>query len=315
MTPPILRPGPGGAFIMNEPMENHAKWAGVDPATMTLAHTLTGRPDGQVVLFIHGITGSRNYFLKKARPLAEEYRLLLPDLPGFGDSPKPRTDYNIQLFRDTVRNTVVAAGCHQRKIHIVGHSLGGLIALEYAAMYPDHVGRLALVSLPRFHDPEVAHEYFWQGSPSYRRLLNEHSLRRNLAQWRRSGLGMAVQYMFRFPLSVIRDSRKYTLNSLTSTLEHCLLNYRVDEVFSRQPHLPILMLHGRLDQVAPLANVRDLPDRHENIRLVEIDGSGHHIFLTHTRRCLDLISTHLAGEPAPARPAPAQDSGILSDPA
>ena len=300
---------------MNEAMESQATWAGSDPARMTLAHTLTGRPGGQVVLFLHGITGSRNYFLKKSRRLAEDYRLLLPDLPGFGDSPKPRTDYTIQFFRDTVRNTLEAAGCHRRKIHIVGHSLGALIALEYAARYPDHVDRLALVSLPRFETPDTAHEYFWQGSPSYRRLLNEHSLRRNLAQWRRSGLGMAVQYIVRFPLAVIRDSRKYTLNSLTSTLENCLLNYRVDEVLARQPRIPILMLHGRLDQVAPLENVRQLPGEHENIRLVEIDGSGHHIFLTHTRRCLDLISEHLQGEPGPALAAPAQDSGILSDPA
>jgi pimeloyl-ACP methyl ester carboxylesterase len=284
---------------------------------MTLAHTLTGRPGGQVVLFIHGITGSRNYFLKKShtRRMAGRYRLLVPDLPGFGDSPKPRTDYTIQLFRDTVRNTVVAAGCHRRKIHIVGHSLGALIALEYAARYPDHVDRMALLSLPRFLTPEMAHEYFWQGSPSYRRLLNEHSLRRNLAQWRRSGLGMAVQYIVGFPLAVIRDSRKYTLNSLTSTLENCLLNYRVDEVLARQPNTPILMLHGRLDQVAPLANVQILPREHAHIRLVEIDGSGHHIYLTHTRRCLDLISTHLEGEPGPARTAPAQDTSILSDPA
>ena len=89
----------------------------------------------------------------------------------------------------------------------------------------------------------------------------------------------------------------------------------MDEVLARQPRIPILMLHGRLDQVAPLENVRQLPGEHDNIRLVEIDGSGHHIFLTHTRRCLDLISAHLQGEPGPALAAPAQDSGILSDPA
>ena len=58
---------------MNEPMDNQATWAGSDPAGMTLAHTLTGRPGGQVVLFIHGITGSRNYFFKKSRRLAEDY--------------------------------------------------------------------------------------------------------------------------------------------------------------------------------------------------------------------------------------------------
>ncbi len=165
---------------------------------------------------------------------------------------------------------------------------------------------MVLLGLPRFDDPQVAHDYFWRGSPNYRRLLNEHSLTENLSQWRRSGLSMAVQYMFRFPISVIRDSRKFTLNSLTSTLEHCLLNYRVDEVLQRVPAVPTLMLHGRLDQVAPLDNVLDLPERHGSMHLVAIEGSGHHIFLTHTRQCLALIARHLSGTggtaPEPALP-------------
>ncbi len=262
---------------------------------MVLSHSLLGRRDGQPILFLHGITGSRRYFLKKVRSFADHYRLLLPDLPGFGDSPKPRTDYTLDLYRQTVRNTVEAAGCQDRPLHIVGHSLGALIALEYAVRHPENVDRMVLLGVPRFHDPQVAHEYFWRGSPNYRRLLNEHSLAENLAQWRRSGLSMAVQYMFRFPISVIRDSRKFTLNSLTSTLENCLLNYQVDGVLERLSPRPVLMLHGHLDQVAPLENVTDLPRRYPYLRLETIPDSGHHIFLTHTRRCVELIREHLQG--------------------
>jgi pimeloyl-ACP methyl ester carboxylesterase len=274
-----------------------------ESGAMPLAHTLIGRPDGRVILFLHGITGSRRYFLKKVRRLEGRYRLLLPDLPGFGDSPKPRTNYTVEFYRDAVRRTVEASGCADKPIHIVAHSLGALIALEYAALYPQHVGRLVLMGLPRFDNPQVAHDYFWRGSPSYRRLLNEHSLAENLAQFRRSGLAMTVQYVLRFPMAVLRDSRKFTLNSLTSTLEHCLLNYRVDQVLERGPRIPILLLHGLLDQVAPLENVRGLPDRYANIRLVEIEGSGHHIFLTHTRHCLELMEVHLAGVAGTMAPA------------
>ena len=288
---------------MSQTTYNPAAWTAEKSGTLTLAHTVLGRPDGQVVLFLHGITGSRRYFLKKVRSLADRYRLLLPDLPGFGDSPKPRTNYTVEFYRDAVRRMVEASGYAHKPIHIVGHSLGALIALEYAALYPQQVGRLVFLGLPRFDDPQVAHDYFWRGSASYRRLLNEHSLAENLAQVRRSGLAMTVQYVLRFPMAVLRDSRKFTLNSLTSTLEHCLLNYRVDQVLERAPKIPILMLHGLLDQVAPLENVRGLPDRYANIRLVEIEGSGHHIFLTHTRRCLELMNEHLTGAASTASPA------------
>ncbi|TDI30338.1 MAG: alpha/beta hydrolase [Acidobacteria bacterium] len=280
---------------MGQTSHEPAAWTAEKMEPMNLAHTVLGPPDGQVILFLHGITGSRRYFLKKVRSLADRYRLLLPDLPGFGDSPKPRTSYTVEFYRDEVRRMVEALGCADQPIHIVGHSLGALISLEYAALYPGQVGRLVFLGLPRFEDSQAAHDYFWRGSASYRRLLNEHSLAENLAQVRRSGLAMSVQYVLRFPMAVLRDSRKFTLNSLTSTLENCLLNYRVDEVLERAPKIPILMLHGLLDQVAPLENVRALPESYANIRLVEIGGSGHHIFLTHTRRCLELMEEHLTG--------------------
>ncbi|MFQ5669031.1 MAG: alpha/beta fold hydrolase [Acidobacteriota bacterium] len=269
--------------------------AGTDPSDLVLAHTLLGPPDGDHVLFLHGITGSHRYFLKKVRRYASRWRMLLPDLPGFGESAKPHTQYTLHLYRDTVRNTIEHAGFHHQPLHIVAHSLGALIALEYAASFPRHVSLMALLNIPRFENAQAAHEYFWKGSPNYRRLLNEHSMSENIAQWRRTGLAMAMQYIFHFPFSVIRDSRKFTLNSLTSTLEHCLLNYRVDAVLERVPPCPMLLLHGGRDQVAPVDNIRVLPRRYPYMRLEVIEDSGHHIFLTHTRLCLRWIEEHLEG--------------------
>ncbi|MFQ5767163.1 MAG: alpha/beta fold hydrolase [Acidobacteriota bacterium] len=266
----------------------------MDPSTLVLTHSLTGRPGAPVILFLHGITGSHRYYARKVQPLRENYQLLLLDLPGFGDSAKPRTDYTIEFYRDTVRNTVEASGCQHRPLHIVAHSLGALIALEYTLKYPDQVDRLVILSLPRFQNARAAHRYFQHGSPNYRRLLNEHSVRKTLSQWRRTGLAMALHYVLHFPMAVIRDSRKFTLNSLTSTLENCLLNYRVDDVLEKLDPRPIRLLHGQGDQVAPVANVRDLPVRYPHMELVEIADSGHHIFLTHTRQCLELIEAHLS---------------------
>ena len=272
---------------------------------LALEYSLLGNPGRQVVLFLHGITGSRNYFFKKVRRLTRHYRLLLPDLPGFGDSPKPRTAYTLDFYRDTVRKTIVAAGCHREPIHIVGHSLGALIALEYAVRYPEQVDRMVWLSLPRFQNPRAAHEFFWKGSPNYRRLLNEHSMAENVAQWKRTGLPMIARYLFRIPLSVVRDSRKFTLNSLTSTLENCLLNYRVDPVLGQLEPRPVLLLHGRKDQVAPFCNVEELPGSYRYMQLVAIQESGHHIFLTHTRSCMRLIEQHLGdGSIGHANPAP-----------
>ena len=262
---------------------------------LVLDYSLFGDPGRPVVLFLHGITGSRNYFLKKVRRLTRHYRLLLPDLPGFGESAKPRTAYTMDFYRDTVRNTVEAAGCQHEPIHIVGHSLGATIALEYAVRYSEHVDRIVCMGLVRFQNSRMAHDLFWKGSPNYRRLLNEHSMAENLSQWKRTGLAMMAQYLVRFPLSVIRDSRKFTFNSLTSTLENCLLNYRVDTVLEKLQPRPVLLLHGRGDQVAPFDHIKELPATYPYMELVAIPRSGHHIFLTHTKSCMRLIEEHLRG--------------------
>jgi pimeloyl-ACP methyl ester carboxylesterase len=252
-----------------------------------------GRPSAPAVVFLHGITGSRRYWEKRVGSLADRYRLVLPDLLGFGLSPKPYLDYTMVVYRDSLRAFIEEVGLAERPVMFVAHSLGSLIALEYAALHPYHVRRMVLMSLPRFQDPATAHALFWRGSPHYRRLLNQQSFRHTLAQMRRSGLELTIRYMFRFPWAVIADSHKFTFKSLTSTLECCLLNYQVDRILPSVPTVPTLLIHGEQDSVAPLAHISELPDRYPYMRLVTVDGTGHHVFLTHTRLCLEHVSLFL----------------------
>jgi pimeloyl-ACP methyl ester carboxylesterase len=259
-----------------------------------------GPADAPAVLFLHGITGSRRYWRRKVRRLAGRYRLILPDLIGFGLSPKPNVDYTMDLFRDSVRSLVEEIGLARRPLMIVGHSLGGLVALEYAARYGDHVKRMVIFSLPRFSDPGSAHVIFWRGSPHYRRLLNEHSLSETLAQMKRSGLEVTLRYLLRFPWTVLIDSHKFTFRSLTSTLDNCLLNYQVDRILPRVPPIPTMLVHGERDSVAPLDHVASLPSSYPFMKLRTIGGTGHHLFLTHTGRCLTILEEFLRqGERVP----------------
>lgn len=257
-----------------------------------------GNSRGPVLLFLHGITGSRRYFQKRVRPLERDYRLVLPDLLGFGLSPKPYLEYTLDLFRESVRAFVEERGLAARPLTLIGHSLGGLIALEYASRYGEHVRRMILVSLPRYSDPVTAHALFWRGSPHYRRLLNEHSLAETLSQVKRSGLEITLRYLLRFPWSVLIDSHKFTFKSLTSTLEHCLLDYQVDRILPFVPPVPTLLIHGEQDSVAPIDHVRPLPELYPSMRLQAMRGTGHHLFLTHTRMCLELFLEFLGEDTA-----------------
>lgn len=257
-----------------------------------------GHPDAPPVIFLHGITGSRRYWRRGVRRLSRSFRLILPDLIGFGLSPKPHLEYTMEVYRKSLRTLVEELGLDRRPILLVAHSLGSLIALHYAAAHP-HVSRMVLMSLPRYTDPASAHRQFWRGSPHYRRLLNEHSLAETVAQMKRTGLELTLRYMFRFPWTVLLDSHKFSYKSLTSTLEHCLLNHRIDAVLPSVPPAPTLLVHGELDSVAPLDHIRHLPSDFPHMRLHPVPGTGHHVFLTHTRLCLNLIQDFLQeGSPA-----------------
>ena len=245
------------------------------------------------LVFLHGITGSRRYFRSRVAPLASTYRLVLPDLPGFGLSPKPHVEYNPIFFRDSVRSFLESEGIAGKPFTFIGHSLGAIVSLEYAAEWPDEVDRLVLFNLPRYKSPEETHLLFWAGSPNYRKLLGEHSVAENVAQLRRTGFDLFLRYAIRFPFAVYADCRKFTLRSLTSTLLHSLIQYSVDGALARLKPLPILMIHGLRDGVSPAENVRPLLDRYPFMRMEEIVDSGHHVILTHTRQCLTLIEAFL----------------------
>lgn len=248
------------------------------------------------VLFLHGITESRRYFAGKVRPLADRFELLIPDLPGFGLSPKPATRYSMDLFRGSVRSFLEHHGLHERPIHIVGHSLGSLIALEYAGRHPENVERLVLLSLPRHFSRAEAHRIFWRGSPSYRKLLQEHSIRETVEQVRRMGVSMSLRLARHIPWTVVADARKFTFLSLTSTLENCLLNYRVDPALDRMPHRPTLLVHGEQDQVAPFEHVRPLPGMYPWMRLVTVPESGHHMLHTHAKQVVRAMKRFLLSD-------------------
>jgi len=275
----------------------------------TLHADRLGDPSAPPIVFLHGITGSRRYFRSRVAPLAARYRLVIPDLPGFGLSPKPHVDYTPAFFRDNIRAFLISEGIAGRPFCLVGHSLGAIVSAEYAAAWPEDVLRMVFVSLPRYRSAEEAHLLFWAGSPNYRKLLGEHSMAANVAQLRRTGVDLFLRYALSFPFAVYADCRKFTLRSLTSTLHDSLIHYNVDRAIARLHGTPTLLIHGGRDTVAPLENVRDLVDAYPFMRLEAIETSGHHVLLTHSRRCLRLIEGFLdehgvrAGDGASARPA------------
>jgi pimeloyl-ACP methyl ester carboxylesterase len=99
---------------------------------------------GPVLVLIHGITSSSRTWERVLPALAEHFTVLAPDLLGHGESAKPRGDYSLGAYASGVRDLMIALD-HPRAT-VVGHSLGGGIAMQLAYQHPERVERLALVS-------------------------------------------------------------------------------------------------------------------------------------------------------------------------
>jgi pimeloyl-ACP methyl ester carboxylesterase len=99
---------------------------------------------GPPLALIHGITSTADTWLPAMAGLARDHTVIAPDLLGHGASAKPRGDYSLGAFASGVRDLFAALG-HDR-VTVVGHSLGGGIALQFAYQFPERTERLVLVS-------------------------------------------------------------------------------------------------------------------------------------------------------------------------
>jgi pimeloyl-ACP methyl ester carboxylesterase len=100
--------------------------------------------EGPLLVLIHGITSSSATWEPVLEPLAERFTVLAPDLLGHGASAKPQGDYSLGAFACGIRDLMLALG-HESGT-IVGHSLGGGIAMQLAYQFPELAERLVLVS-------------------------------------------------------------------------------------------------------------------------------------------------------------------------
>jgi pimeloyl-ACP methyl ester carboxylesterase len=122
--------------------------AGLEPRTgeaILHGHRVSYRTagEGPVILLIHGITGDSRQWNRIIPQLADRYTVIAPDLLGHGQSAKPRGDYSLGAYAVSLRDLLIVLG--HRRATVVGHSLGGGIAMQFSYEYPVFCERLVLV--------------------------------------------------------------------------------------------------------------------------------------------------------------------------
>lgn len=130
------------------------KWATVFGAKI---HYLEAG-SGPVVILLHGLGGNTSNWAPTIGPLAQKYRVIVPDQIGFGKSDKPMLNYRVTTLVDFLDGFYKQVGV--QKATLVGNSLGGFTAAAFALAHPDKVDKLVLVDAAGYSvtgdiDPKV----------------------------------------------------------------------------------------------------------------------------------------------------------------
>ncbi|MDX1763948.1 MAG: alpha/beta hydrolase [bacterium] len=101
---------------------------------------------GRPLFLLHGVAGASGFWSGTLEALSPYFRCLAPDLLGFGDSDKPKIDYAIARHRGILK--AMARALRIDTFDLIGHSMGGTIALDFALSFPGQVRRLILINTP-----------------------------------------------------------------------------------------------------------------------------------------------------------------------
>jgi pimeloyl-ACP methyl ester carboxylesterase len=214
---------------------------------------------------LHGLAVSHRYLMPTAQALPSRYPVLVPDLPGFGSSGKPRTAYDVGRHAAHLSAWLDVRG--PARICLVGHSFGAEVAARLAVLRPDLIAALVLAS-----------------------PTTDPAARSRGALFRRLAVDLLVEPPWQAAV-LTRDIADAKPWRVLATVGHSVGN-AVEQDLSRLPVAP-LVIGGELDPVTPLrwrASVAALTGGDS----VTVPGAAHNVLTTSGRRSARAITTHLA---------------------
>jgi pimeloyl-ACP methyl ester carboxylesterase len=312
-----VRALPANAFVRSQPDPTYADgddstWTTVDWPGMTREELILGRRvnvidsggDGPPLLFLHGLGGLWQNWLLNLPAFMDRFRVVAPDLPGFGASEMPSGRISIQGFA-----RVIDALCDKLSIEnpvVIGNSMGGFIGAELALAFPTRVRKLVLISAAG-----ISAENMWREPiMAVGRLMAVGAARTgvkklpvvNRPRLRRAALQLVIRYPEKLsvPLAselVVGAGTPGFVGGLDAVLGYSFRD-RLPEI-----EVPTLIVWGRNDVLIPVDDAYEFERLiGQNARLEVFEDTGHLAMLERPSRFNQLLSDFIA-EPAPASPA------------
>lgn len=235
-------------------------------------HWVEGGAGDETVVLLHGLSGSSRWWRRNLEALCRGRRVILPDVIGFGRSRSPGPLPSIPELAEVLSRWLLTV-TPDAAPHLVGHSMGGHLAIHLAARHPEQVRRLVLVDaagIPRARSPRTLLRLAYEAGPP-RRWGDPRFLPVIWADALVAG-----------PFNILRG------------LHHILR----DDVRPLLPlvHAPTLVVWGARDGLVPLEHGRALRGGIAGARLLVIDGAYHNPMVDRAAEFNAAVRRFLDGE-------------------
>jgi pimeloyl-ACP methyl ester carboxylesterase len=233
---------------------------------------------GEAVLFVHGIAGSYDTWDVVLPGLAESFYVIAPDLLGHGRSDKPKGDYSLGAYASGLRDLLQVLDVD--RVTVVGHSMGGGVAMQFAYQFPQLIERLVLVDSGGL-GPEVTpflRAATLPGADLVLSVATSDRVTRMAAPFVRAGMRMkpSIGHVVDH-LAALQDrqTRRAFITTARTVLD--VQGQRIDardRLYLAQS-LPMLIMWGERDRFIPVEHGKEAHNLVPTSRMELFAGAGH----------------------------------------
>ena len=220
----------------------------------------------KTLVLIHGLGASAERWDQVIPLFADEFRVVVPDLIGFGYSDKPLVDYTPEFFSEFLKKFLVESNI--KRPYIIGSSLGGQIAAEFTASYPQDVEKLILVSpsgIMKQSTPALDAYIMAALYPNEQNAKNAFELMEGSGKTVNEEIVNGFIERMRLP-----NAKLAFMSTLLGIKNSKLITTRLQTI-----HTPTMIIWGTNDSVIPINHADSFVSLIQDCRFFRMDGCGH----------------------------------------
>ncbi len=243
--------------------------------TMLLNYEIIGAGKQKIVL-LHGLTRSLNYWKHDMENISNTHKFLLVDLLGFGNSPKPKSDYSLSVQLRALEAILNKEGFNDGKTIIGGHSMGAIISLALLEEHSNWFKAGFFISIPVYKDAD-----------EFKHVMSTHSFADRISASKFSKYICMIHPIFmsrafkpdNLTDDVFKDAKKHHWQSYYYSLTEVILKTDLYSIARKIKNKRVLFIHGEKDTTALLESALSLSRVFTNAKIVTSTEGDHQFFL------------------------------------